>query len=108
MISSIRPPLGATKGSWPWRKTGASWPVQYPECWQVPRLSKMVTCCPAWVSRRSGTRPGSLAAVNPVAAWLPSHSGLIFEPPQRHSASCGRTLTGWPSQSTRLPTPVTR
>jgi hypothetical protein len=46
MISSIRAPLGATNGSAPARNTVASRSVHSPECWQVPRLSKMVTCWP--------------------------------------------------------------
>ena len=46
MISSIRPPLGATNGSWLARKTVASRSVQKPECWHNPRLSKIVTCWP--------------------------------------------------------------
>ena len=46
MISSIRPPLGATNGSWLVRNTVLSRSVHKPECWQMPRLSKIVTCSP--------------------------------------------------------------
>ena len=45
-ISSIRPPLGATKGSASVRNAVGSRSVHRPECWQMPRLSKIVTCCP--------------------------------------------------------------
>jgi hypothetical protein len=34
------------------RNTMASRSVQYPACWQTPRLSRIVTCCPTYVSRQ--------------------------------------------------------
>ena len=47
MISSMRPPLGATNGSASVRNTALSRSVQNPECWQMPRLSNTVTCSPS-------------------------------------------------------------
>ena len=44
--SSRRPPLGATNGSAFVRKAVGARSVHRPECWQMPRLSKIVTCAP--------------------------------------------------------------
>lgn len=52
LFSSIRPPLACTKGSSRSRKTVSRRSVQWPECWQVPRLSRIV-------SARSGTAPSA-------------------------------------------------
>ena len=74
----------------------------------MPRLSKIVTCWPAYVSRRSGTRLGSLVSVNPMRACVPSQSGLADEPPQRHSAICGVGRVCSPRWLSRRGTFVTR
>ena len=97
-ISSIRPPLGATKVSASRRNTVGSRSVQNPEWAQVPRLSRTVTCTPTYVSSRSGTRLGSLRSVKPMSAWVPSQRGLDADRPQRQSAIWGIVVMSTPSQ----------
>ncbi len=60
------------------------------------------------MSRLSGTRLGSLRSVNPELAQAPSHTGLIAEAPQRHSASWGVAWISCPSQSRTCSALVTR
>ena len=74
----------------------------------MPRLSKIVTCCPGYVSRRSGTRFGSLASVKPLVACDPSQNGLAAEAPHRHRASWGARVSVSPSGVRTAATLVTR
>src|SRR5215831_16413360 len=96
-MSSIRAPLGATKGSCPILNTVGTPSVQNPECAHVPRLSSTVTCSPAYRSRRSATRAGSFASLKLIRACEPSQNGLMLDAPQRHNAIRGRTSIGSPS-----------
>ena len=74
MISSTRPPAGATNGSWSDLNTDGRRSVQNPECAHVPRLSPTVMPMPL-ISiepvRRPGPRPCVLEADLRVRAVAP-------------------------------------
>jgi hypothetical protein len=108
MISSIRPPLGATKASASPRKTVGSRSVQNPEWAHVPRLSPTVTCRPTLRVEPVRDRSGSLASLNPPSACVPSQRGLRSDRPQRHNAICGVVAISTPSQLRKCSGLVTR
>jgi hypothetical protein len=66
MISSMRPPLALTNGPLPWWQMVARRPVQTPECWQIPRLSKIVALLAGM---------GIPPVGNPAGVLLPGKAG---------------------------------